>query len=130
MKNLTAEAAENAEINVDKDLSPGMRGKNGSMCDRSQKPITPRGSNQKTSALSASSSSVLWPSFEEGPEKERFFPKRIEDLKAAEIGENAEWIWMLTMSGVVFWKKMLCDLCVLCGDIFLSPDGAEAFIIS
>jgi hypothetical protein len=30
---------------------------------------------------------------------------------------------------LVFWKKMLCGLRVLCGDNFLSSDGIENFII-
>ncbi|HEX7372089.1 MAG TPA: hypothetical protein VF372_04665, partial [Thermodesulfobacteriota bacterium] len=48
--------------------------------------------------LSASSSFILWPSFEEDPEKERFFAKRIEELQTAEIRENAERMKMRTMT--------------------------------
>jgi hypothetical protein len=63
IKNFTAEVAEHAEVEMAKCLRPGCRGKSGPLTHPSRKVSTaPRGFQRTISALSASSSFILWSS--------------------------------------------------------------------
>jgi hypothetical protein len=98
--------------------------------DPFRKPITPRISNQKTSALSAASSFIFWSHPPRIQSKLDLFAKGRKTPKRRDPGERREDENAKYESCFFsFLKKMLCGLRVLCGDIFLSSEGVENFLI-
>jgi hypothetical protein len=97
VKFLTAEIAEHAEIKMDKDARPGMRGKSRSMYNPSRKPITPMGFESKDLRGLCCLFGHPLAFMRRGSRKRKIFPKRIEDLRTAKIRENAERMKMRTM---------------------------------
>jgi hypothetical protein len=77
----------------------------------------PRDFQKKTSAFSAFSWFILLFSCAEGPGKERaLFPKgKMTTNRRDPGGRRGDKGFIKRLMFLVFWKKTLCGLCVLCG---------------
>ena len=108
-KNLTAEAAEYAEVEMAKCLAPGCRSKSGPLCHPSRKVKT-------AEEFSRNDLCALRP----------LFVHPLVFIPGGSKGKEES----ISIQGFLFFaftKKKLCDLCVLCGSFFFILGGGRGF---
>jgi hypothetical protein len=118
IKNLTTEATEHTEVKWPKDLrNEARKDKKGHFSTLFRKTKTPKDLSEKD--FCAFCSLLFHPlAFIPGGSSEKFFIPRKENItthRRDEGGRRENETTKIRFMFLVFWKKILCDLCVLCG---------------